>query len=54
MKRLLLGIAFILFGFNLTYVSVQADWAVIDVIGLCISVIGFIMSLVGGLSKEEK
>ena len=53
MKTVLLGIALILFGFNLTYVSVQASWAVIDVIGLCISFIGFIVSLVGGLSRDK-
>ena len=52
MKKVLLGIALILFGFNLTYVTVQAKWAGADAIGLCISVIGVVISLIGGIGKD--
>ena len=53
MKKILLGIALILFGFNLTYVTIQAQWAGADAIGLCISVVGLVVSLIGGFSKDK-
>ena len=53
MKKVLLGIALILFGFNLTYVAIQAGWSGIDVVGLCVSVVGIVVSLIGGLSKDK-
>ena len=31
MKKVLLGIALILFGFNLTYIAVQAEWRGVDI-----------------------
>ena len=53
MKKVLLGIALILFGFNLTYVSINAGWSPMDVIGLLISVVGIVVSLIGGFSKDK-
>ena len=53
MKKVLIGIAIILFGFNLTYVSISAGWSGIDVAGLCISVVGLAISLIGGFSKDK-
>lgn len=53
MKKVLLGIALILFGFHLFYVSVYAGWAGIDVFSLCISVVGLIVSLICGLRKDK-
>ena len=53
MKKVLLGIALILFGFNLTYVSINAGCSGIDFVGLCISVTGLAVSLIGGLNKDK-
>ena len=52
MKKILLGIALILFGFNMTYVTVQAQWAGADAIGLCISIAGLVVSLIGVFGKD--
>lgn len=54
MKEILFGIALILFGFNLFYVSVQASWGGLDLIGLVASVIGLVISIVGFIGKENK
>ena len=52
MKKVLLGIALILFGFNLTYIAVQAEWQGVDIFGLCVSITGLVLSLHSGLKKE--
>ena len=49
MKKVLLGIGLILFGFNLTYVSINAGWSGIDVI----SFIGLVISLINGFNKDK-
>ena len=54
MKEILFGIALILFGFNLFYVSVQADWGGLDLIGLFVSIVGLVISIVGFIEKEDK
>ena len=52
MKKVLLGIALILFGFNLTYIAVQAEWQGVDFFGLCASIAGLVLSLKSGFAKE--
>ena len=52
MKKVLLGIALILFGFNLTYIAVQAEWQGVDIFGLSVSIAGLALSLHSGLKKE--
>ena len=52
MKKVVLGIAIILFGFNLSYVAIQAEWAGVDFFGLCVSIAGLVLSLHSGLKKE--
>lgn len=52
MKKVLLGISIILFGFNLSYIAIQAEWSGIDMIGLCVSVVGLVVCLLGGLSRD--
>ena len=47
MKKILLGIALILFGFFSFYVSVIADWDVVQLFGLLIPVFGIAFSIVG-------
>lgn len=53
MKKVLLGIALILFGFYLTYISIYAEWPGVDLAGLCIAVAGLAVSLIGGLGKDK-
>lgn len=45
MKKVLFGIATILFGFYLTYISISSEWIYISMIGLGLAVIGFLISL---------
>ena len=52
MKKVVLGIAIILFGFNLSYAAIQAEWAGVDFFGLCVSIAGLALSLHSGLKKE--
>ncbi len=44
-KKMLLGIALILFGFFLFYASIVADWGVLQVVGLFLPVIGILLVL---------
>jgi hypothetical protein len=53
MKRILFGIALILFGFNCTYVAGQAGWYGIDILGICFSVLGLIISIIGVMENEK-
>ena len=53
MKKILLGIALILFGFFCFYVSVIADWDFVQLLGLLIPVVGLGFSIVGFLDKGE-
>lgn len=53
MKKILFGIALILFGFFSFYVSVIADWDLIQLLGLVIPVIGIGFSIAGFLDKDE-
>lgn len=52
MKKVLLGIAILLFGFNLSYVAIQAEWSGVDMMGLCVSAVGLVVCLLGGLSRD--
>lgn len=52
MKKVLLGIAIILFGFNLSYIAIHAQWSGIDIMGLCVSVAGLAVCLISGLSRD--
>ena len=53
MKKILFGIALILFGFFSFYGSVIADWDLIQLLGLVIPVIGIGFSIAGFLDKDE-
>ena len=53
MKQVLLGIALILFGFYLTYISIQAGWSRVVLFSFGISVVGIVVSLIGGFSRDK-
>lgn len=54
MKKILFGIALILFGFNMTYVGTISGEGLFEVLGLGCSVLGLGFSIVGYFSKSEK
>lgn len=53
MKKILFGIALILFGFCLAYISVQGQWIYIQLPSLGISVIGLVYAICGFVEKEN-
>lgn len=54
MKTILFGIALILFGFNCTYVAIWADWGVIQLLGIVLSVTGMLVAVFGFLQDGKK
>jgi len=53
MKKILLGIALILFGFMCVYVATQAAWRGVDILGLIIGIFGLMLSIIGFYEKER-
>lgn len=53
MKKILFGIALILFGLFCFYVSVKTDWELLQVLGLLIPVAGLGFSIAGFLENGE-
>ena len=53
MKKILFGIALILFGFSMSYISVQAQWGVMQVISLLSVFIGLVLSIFGFFEREK-
>ena len=54
MKKILFGIALILFGFYATYVGTISGEGLFEILGLVCSVLGLGFSIVGYFSKSEK
>ena len=54
MKKILFGIALILFGLNMTYVGTISGGGLFEVLGLGCSFVGILLSIVGYFSKSEK
>lgn len=53
MKTILFGIALILFGFSMAYVSVEAQWGIMQVISILSIFIGLIFSIFGFITGEK-
>ena len=53
MKKISFGIALILFGLYCFYVSVEADWAFVQILGLLIPVVGLAFAIIGFAEKGE-
>ncbi|MBO5897054.1 MAG: hypothetical protein J6Q83_07130 [Clostridia bacterium] len=53
MKKILFGIALILFGFFCFYVSVEANWLIVHILGLLFPVIGLAFAINGFWGKGE-
>jgi len=52
-KKILFGISLILFGFFCLYVSIAANWDMVQYLGLLIPVIGLGFSISGFAEKGE-
>ena len=53
MKKILFGIALILFGLFCFYVSVEANWVNLQWLGLLTPVVGLVFSITGFSEKGE-
>ena len=52
-KKILFGIALMIFGFGCCYVGALTDWTPAQVVGLISPVVGIGFAVVGYLGKEE-
>ena len=53
MKKMVFGIALILFGFGMAYFSVQAQWATMQVVSLLSMFIGLFFSIFGFIGRDK-
>ncbi len=53
MKKIVFGIALILFGFSIAYISVHAQWAIMQAVSLLSVFVGLIFAVYGFLEKEK-
>lgn len=53
MKKIVFGIALILFGFSMAYISVQAQWGIVQVVSFLSVWIGLFFSIFGFIQKEK-
>ncbi len=53
MKKIVFGIALILFGFSLAYISMQAEWGIMQVVSVFPVFIGLLFSIFGFIEKEK-
>ena len=53
MKKVVFGIALILFGFSMAYFSVQAQWGIMQVASLLSMLVGLLFSILGFIEKDK-
>ena len=53
MKKIVFGIALILFGFSTFYISMKAEWNILQVVSMLSVLIGLIFSIVGYFSDDK-
>ena len=53
MKKIVFGIALILFGFSTFYISVPAEWIVLQAVSMLSVLIGLVFSIVGYFGKDN-
>ncbi len=53
MKKIVFGIALILFGFSMAYISVQAEWGIMQVVSVLSVFSGLIFSIFGFIEREK-
>ena len=53
MKKIVFGIALILFGFSIAYISAQAQWAIMQAVSLLSVFVGLGFSIFGFIEREK-
>ena len=53
MKKIVFGIALILFGFSMAYISVQASWAIMQAVSVLSVFVGLGFSIFGFIEREK-
>ena len=53
MKKILFGIALILFGFSIAYISTQAHWAIVQAVSVASVFVGLVFSILGFIESEK-
>lgn len=53
MKKIVFGIALILFGFSMAYISMQAQWGIMQVVSLLSVFLGLFFSIIGFIAPEK-
>ena len=53
MKKIVFGIALILFGFSMAYISVQASWAIMQAVSMLSVFVGLGFSIFGFIEREK-
>ena len=53
MKKMVFGIALILFGFSMAYISIQAQWAIMQLASLLFVFIGLVFSIFGFIERDK-
>lgn len=53
MKKIVFGIALILFGFSMAYISVRGQWAIMYALSILSVFIGLLFSIFGFIEKEK-
>ena len=53
MKQIVFGIAVILFGFSIAYISTQAQWAMMQALSLLSVFAGLALSILGFIEREK-
>ena len=53
MKKIMFGIALMLFGFMCLYVATQSNWRGVDIVGVMSGIFGLATSITGFCEKEK-
>ena len=53
MKKIVFGIALILFGFSTFYISVLSEWVILQLVSILSVLIGLSFSIFGFIEKEK-
>ncbi len=53
MKKIVFGIALILFGFSMAYISIQAEWGIMQVVSVLSVFIGLFFSIFGFIERKK-
>lgn len=53
MKKMVFGIALILFGFSAAYISMHADWVILQLVSMLSIFIGLLFSIYGYFDNDK-